>query len=339
MYRLSSIVYVLLVGAGLSAQTPHGASLTIACEDCHNTGGWEFIGEGARFAHDNVGFELKLSHLEADCKSCHSTLVFDEAESSCISCHDDMHSMSVGDDCIRCHDERNWLVDNIPELHEINGFPLLGQHRLISCSECHLSESNLRWDWIGSDCTTCHIEDYHATSAPNHIQLGFSLECVECHSPASQSWGVTESFHLFFPLEGKHDINDCAACHLGESYSNASPECVSCHEDDFFATTSPNHLALNFGTDCTMCHIGDSWGQANFNLHDDLYFPIFFGKHEGEWDTCTDCHLGGNFTSFSCIDCHEHNDQQDLTNEHDGEDDFVYESEACFFCHPTGEED
>ena len=71
---------------------------------------------------------------------------------------------------------------------------------------------------------------------------------------------------------------------------------------------------------------------------DDMFFPIYSGEHEGEWNSCTDCHTESNYSTFSCIECHEHNDQNDLTQEHRDVDDFVYESSDCFACHPTGEE-
>ena len=344
MYRLS-LIAVCFIGIQASpdfssvlAQTPHGTALTIACEDCHNTSGWDFIGEGAAFNHDEVGFDLVDGHKFVDCKKCHSTLIFEEAASDCISCHIDVHAMSVGDDCVRCHDERNWLVNNIPELHEINGFPLLGQHRLVSCTECHQSESQLRWDWVGNDCISCHLDDFVSTTEPNHQLSNFSHECAECHSPGAESWGQAETFHLFFPLEGKHEIPDCAECHLSADYTQASPECVSCHMDDYLSTNSPNHSELGYGLDCAICHTGDIWNDATFLNHDDMFFPIFSGEHDGEWDSCTDCHTEANYSTFSCIECHEHNDQNDLAQEHRDEDDFVYESTACYSCHPTGEE-
>jgi len=416
MYRLSLIVVCLMwlltysEDSSVLAQTPHGTSLSIACEDCHNTSGWEYIGEGAVFKHNDVGFDLVDGHSYVDCKKCHSSLVFEEAESDCISCHTDVHSMSVGDDCVRCHDERNWLVNNIPELHEMNGFPLLGQHKLAYCSECHKSESQLRWDWLGNDCISCHLDDFMTTISPNHQLSDFSQECADCHSPGAESWAGAENFHMFFPLEGKHDIHDCAECHLSEDYDSASPECVSCHMDDFLVTTSPNHEDLGFGTDCAKCHLGDdwepalfpdhdmfplvgkhdiqdcaachdvtdysnissecifchqddfnntdspnhvesgfneecvlchtgdTWDEASYDLHDDLFFPIFSGEHEDEWDSCNECHLGPDYSTFSCIDCHEHDNPSRLAQDHRDEDDYVYESEACYSCHPDGEE-
>jgi hypothetical protein len=41
---------------------------------------------------------------------------------------------------------------------------------------------------------------------------------------------------------------------------------------------------------------------------------------------------------FSCTDCHEHNDQADLADEHDDVKGYVFQSKACFECHPKGSE-
>jgi len=77
----------------------------------------------------------------------------------CASCHVDIHSQSVGNDCVRCHTSETWLVDNIPELHEENGFPLIGSHSNLSCVECHTSETTLRFDRVGNECISCHRDD------------------------------------------------------------------------------------------------------------------------------------------------------------------------------------
>ena len=47
-----------------------------------------------------------------------------------------------------------------------------------------------------------------------------------------------------------------------------------------------------------------------FSSHD-AYFPIYSGKHKGEWNDCVDCHIqSSNYKIFSCINCHEHNNAQ-----------------------------
>jgi len=75
---------------------------------------------------------------------------------------------------------------------------------------------------------------------------------------------------------------------------------------------------------------------ANFD-HDKDFFPIYSGEHQGEWNECSDCHIGGNLNSFSCIDCHEHNDPNDLADEHDDVNGYQYSSPACLQCHPNGD--
>lgn len=339
MQRLSFIlIFVLWVSAAF-AQNPHGEKLTIDCKACHNSGSWLYKANDTLFDHDDTGFALEGQHVSTDCNDCHNTLVFDQAENTCVSCHTDVHSMSVGDDCIRCHDASNWLVDEIPELHEQNGFPLVGQHQVVSCSDCHVSETNLRWDRIGTDCATCHLDDYTSSQNPNHMEAGFSTTCTDCHDVFANSWGA-ENFHFFFPLTGGHEIADCAACHEGTNYSAASPDCVTCHLDDFNAVTTPNHVTSGFSQDCTTCHDIAAWSPADFRAHDDEYFPIYSGKHAGEWNSCVECHTTpGNYTSFSCVDCHEHDNPTELAKEHDDIRDYVYESNACYSCHPNGDED
>jgi hypothetical protein len=112
---------------------------------------------------------------------------------------------------------------------------------------------------------------------------------------------------------------------------------VSCHESDYQNTTDPNHAAANFPLTCEVCHSTTAWEPANWN-HDQLYFPIYSGKHRNEWNTCADCHVDQtNFAVFECIFCHEHR-QSKMDDEHDGVSGYVYQSTACYNCHPNGED-
>ncbi len=475
--------FFLSFSVSLVAQTPHGEKLTMDCADCHNYSGWETLKSDMEFNHNDTEYILENSHQFIDCKSCHTTLVFDETPSQCFECHTDVHSMSVGNDCMSCHTTSNWLVDNIPELHEQNGFALVGPHANPSCVDCHLSENNLRFDRIGNDCTSCHLDEYANTQTPNHQSAGFSTDCIECHNPFALSWTSETIRHNFFPLEGGHDIQDCFQCHQQDDYSTLSADCASCHLEDHQASTNPSHTNLNFSTDCTECHDINAWSpstydhsafpllgahaellsdcnachqgsyentpntcvachQDNFNEttnpnhvnsqfstdclechneeawvpstfdhstypllgahadlisdcnichqgnyentpntcvachqddyndtnnpnhqtaqfptdclechnedtwtpstfdHDALYFPIYSGEHNGEWNQCTECHINSsNYAIFSCIDCHEHNNRADMDDEHDEVSGYVYESNACYDCHPTGDDD
>ena len=183
MQRLSFIIVLICCPFIFWGQSPHGNNLKIDCAQCHNPSGWEIDYDTIKFDHSSTDFELEGTHAIVDCKSCHAELVFENAPTDCISCHLDVHSASVGNDCMRCHTSESWLVFDIPELHEQNGFPLIGAHSNLSCVECHQMESSLIFNRLGNECIECHRGDYVMAQNPNHVVSGFSQDCVECHSP------------------------------------------------------------------------------------------------------------------------------------------------------------
>ncbi len=413
MNRLSLLIILFIGILQLHSQSPHGAELQVDCASCHSPESWAISMDTFHFNHDVTDFALEGTHLIVDCRSCHQSLIFEQAPSQCASCHSDIHATSVGNDCTRCHSTDNWIVDIIPTIHEENGFPLVGSHGTLSCVECHTSETNLRFDRIGNECINCHAESFNLTSQPNHISVGFSNNCIECHDPLSIGWETDIVNHDFFPLTLGHDIQDCTQCHLTSNYSNISPECISCHQADFQeatlpphesnnfptlctdchttmpgwtpasfeiheqiyplngahaiienncvqchadgyantpntcvgchlteynATMNPDHNSAGFPNDCAQCHSESAWMPASFD-HDGTYFPIYSGKHQAEWNNCTDCHLNtASFSSFSCVNCHEHNNQSEVDKDHDDVSGYQYQSNACFACHPNGEE-
>jgi hypothetical protein len=360
IYAWWFFILLLAISRNLSSQSPHGDNLKLDCSACHNTNGWEIplsdwnFKEGeiltrsnsdssnlkvdTLFNHYDTGFPLTGTHNQVDCRMCHASMIFEEASKNCVDCHLDVHSMTVGDDCKRCHVTNNWLVDNIPELHEENGFPLFGVHATSSCVDCHISETSLKFDRIGNDCISCHLDEYESTTNPNHKDAGFSTNCVDCHNPDNDDWNTDNILHNFFPLTEGHDIEDCKACHTTDNYGDASPECITCHTDDFENAMNPNHIQLGFNNDCAQCHtLSPGWMPANFREHDDLYFPIYSGEHKGEWDECLDCHTDPNdYSVFSCTICHK---QGETDDDHNGVTGYVYNDNACLACHPTGEED
>ena len=161
------------------AQNPHGKKFSIDCKECHTVGDWSFKSIENGFSHDSdTDFLLKGSHSTVTCTDCHQTLDFKVENPACISCHQDVHLNSVGSDCARCHNETAWQTLDIQNIHEQNGFPLVGQHQAISCENCHVSDNNLRWDRIGNDCISCHQTDFLETENPNHGEAGFSTNCI-----------------------------------------------------------------------------------------------------------------------------------------------------------------
>ncbi|MDH4298135.1 MAG: hypothetical protein OEV74_17795, partial [Cyclobacteriaceae bacterium] len=300
---MSSII-LALVGflCQTYAQSPHGDALKLDCAACHDASGWLPVRDTLHFDHNVSNFPLTGSHQLVDCKSCHTSLVFGNASTQCVDCHTDIHSMTVGNDCARCHTQQSWIVDNIPEIHEQNGFSLVGSHGSPSCVECHISETSLKFNPIGNDCINCHREDYAATNNPDHQKLGFSADCVECHDPASLGWTAGLVEHDFFPLTMGHNIADCKQCHLTENYADASPECVSCHLDNYTATTNPDHAHAGFSNNCAECHTTGGWSPSSFDHN--IVYPLI-GAHEAVANNCALCHVDGySNTPNTCVGCH-----------------------------------
>jgi hypothetical protein len=133
-----------------------------------------------------------------------------------------------------------------------------------------------------------------------------------------------------------HATPTCSDCHKG-NYSTTSPDCFSCHQTDYNATVNPNHQSLGFSTTCTQCHnTNPGWKPASYTQHDSQSFPIYSGKHRGQWNACTDCHSNtSNYAIYTCINCHEHN-KTDMDSKHRGQGGYSYTSAACFRCHPRG---
>ena len=319
-----------------SQSSPHGAGFTANCMDCHNTTGWKIDMKTLSFNHSTTKFPLIGQHQAVNCKRCHTSLEFSKAGTECVSCHTDMHNQTVGADCGRCHTPNSWIVNNITEIHQRSRFPLVGAHVTADCFACHknASASLLNFGPLGIECIDCH----QAPSPPKTDHSKFSTNCSDCHSISAFSWSGASIIHNFFPLTAGHAVNGCIQCHpVGSNYSSTSPECVSCHQSNYNGTANPNHNSIGFSTSCKDCHTTNpGWKPAEYKEHDAKSFPIYSGKHNGTWNSCSECHTNpASYVQFTCIDCHDHN-QSSMNNKHDGVNGYAWNSPACFACHPTG---
>lgn len=320
----------------------HQQLLGSDCASCHTPQSWivnDIIG-----LHANTRFPLVGPHATADCYECHLTenfLQFRPLGIECIDCHRAEYlattspnhtQVGYSTNCFDCHNMRSaeWSSDGF----EHGFFPLTGGHAIDDCSACHTSGV---YQALSPECESCHLDDYNATQNPSHTSLGLSVNCLDCHTTNPGWEPATFDIHdQFYVLEGAHAeiANECAQCHNG-TYANTPNTCFGCHESDYNNTDDPPHLASNFSTDCTLCHTQNAWEPSTFD-HDGMYFPIYSGEHRGEWNSCTDCHtVSSNYAVFSCIDCHEHN-QNDMDDEHSDVRDYVYNSINCLECHPDG---
>jgi nitrate/TMAO reductase-like tetraheme cytochrome c subunit len=328
MRILSLVIFTAFLIFGMTqTNSPHGRNFKISCSVCHSSKGWQLDKSVYSFNHDKTKLPLVGQHKEVNCKQCHQTLVFADAKTNCVDCHKDIHQATVGQECSRCHTPVSWLVNNIIEIHQTGRFPLLGAHRTADCSQCHKTESRLRFDVPGINCVDCHKETYMATTNPNHLQSGFSQDCSQCHSITSNAWAGAGFNHSMFPLVQGHSGLKCADCHKSQAYKSTSPACYSCHQAQYAGARNPDHTASNFSTTCQDCHtLNPGWKPATFKH---VNFPLTLGHAT---PTCADCHKG-NYTNLStdCYSCHLA-DFNGTTNPNHKTIGF---STACVSCHTT----
>ncbi len=340
MRRLSSLILILalLATARMFAQSnPHGASFKATCTDCHQTTGWKIDIKSLAYDHSKTNFPLTGQHLAVNCRLCHKTLEFSKAGRECSGCHTDIHNQTLGSSCDRCHTPVSWVVNDITGMHQRSRFPLVGAHVTADCYDCHVNASAtlLNFAPLGTQCIDCHQKDYNSTTNPSHVAGNYSKNCTDCHNMTAYSWNGASINHNFFPLTLGHSISDCKTCHKTPDYSGTSPVCISCHQPDYNNANNPSHTSGNFPTDCMVCHTTNpGWQPVTFRDHDARYFPIYSGKHAGEWNQCSECHPNpAQYGQFTCISCHH---QGEMTSGHEGVQGYVFSDPACLACHPTG---
>ncbi|HKI77638.1 MAG TPA: hypothetical protein VKA26_03770 [Ignavibacteriaceae bacterium] len=291
------------------------------CSSCHTINGWR----PANFDHNITAFPLTGAHVNTNCNSCH-TNGFTGTPTDCYSCHKsnydnttDPNHVSSGfpTDCKQCHTTSVWKPANFD--HNATAFPLTGKHTTVSCQQCHANGYN----GTPTDCYSCHKSNYDNTTDPNHASSGFPTDCKQCHTTSAWSPANFDHSSTAFPLTGRHTTVSCNNCHLS-GYAGTPTDCYSCHKSKYDNTSDPNHSAANFPTDCVQCHTTNGWTPASFD-HDNQYFPIYSGRHNNRWNSCSDCHTNqNNFASHTCnAVCHK--------NDH-------HQNEDCFRCHPRGNE-
>ena len=322
----------------------HRGEFGTDCERCHTTRSFIDPAGMARM-HQATRFPLAGAHAALECRRCHEgaaagQLAFVGIAAECQGCHlEDYRRTSLPAhaaagfplECASCHTTLTWSPARFD--HSATDFALTGAHRALACQSCH---GDNVWDGKPTACVSCHLSDYNGTTNPAHAAGGFSTDCVTCHGTASWSGAAFDHSATGFALTGAHRTAGCLSCHGDGVYAGKPTACVSCHQAEYDATTNPSHAALAFSTDCAACHTTSGWGGARFD-HDTSFFPIYSGRHAGLWTTCATCHtLPTNYAVFTCLSCHPHDDQPKTDGAHVGRTGYVYESQACYSCHPRG---
>ncbi len=327
----------------------HRGQLGQQCGTCHTSAGWKPRDPIAR--HAATRFPLTGKHTTTDCRSCHASQQegeFAGVSTECVTCHVNIYqrtsnpphvSAGLGTDCMSCHTTGSWTpaIAN----HGLFGFTLDGAHKSVTCTDCHIGNN---YALASSTCVACHQAAYDQSSNPPHASGGFPVTCEQCHT-TRPGWRPARFDHnaTSFALTGAHKSieNQCNKCHES-GFQNTPTDCYDCHSKDYTAAVDPPHVNA-FPTTCTDCHGTSSWVPSTFDHQSS--FPIYSGSHKGKWTGCmtsgdgSGCHnLPSDFKEFSCIHCHDHS-QSRMDHKHDEREDYVYESHACFECHPTGKGD
>ncbi|MEI6748088.1 MAG: hypothetical protein WCM93_02900 [Bacteroidota bacterium] len=311
------------------------AQFPTTCADCHTQTAWK----PASFDHDGQFFPIYSGKHNGQwnaCADCHTNPSNFTIFTCTTSCHPQASTNNehqgvggyqyVSAACLACHP--NGAANGFD--HAAAGFPLTGGHSTVACTSCHAS------GYIGTSpvCAGCHTTNYNQTTNPNHTAIGISNSCSTCHT-LNPGWSPATfpTHNNYYVLAGAHISKPCADCHNG-NYNSIPNTCAGCHQTNYNQTTNPNHAAAQFPTTCADCHTQSAWTPATFN-HDGLYFPIYSGKHNGNWNSCADCHTNpSNYAVYTCTTaCHP---QSTMNNEHQGVGGYQYISSACLACHPTG---
>jgi hypothetical protein len=168
------------------------------------------------------------------------------------------------------------------------------------CTTCH---SHNVYAGMGSQCVTCHLAAYQATTNPNHVTAGFPTACETCHKVSDASWSQGHFDHAsVFPLLGVHAARPCASCHANGIYHGTPRDCVGCHRQVYQSAQNPNHIAAAFSTACETCHHADdpTWGQGRY-AH--TTWPLL-GAHVAP--DCSTCHSHNVYAGMgsACVSCH-----------------------------------
>lgn len=337
----ATVLVALLFGAtAVSAQaptrSPHEQLPTeLSCTACHTSDAWSPLRVDLEFDHfAETGFSLDGQHGEASCVACHEDLTFAEIGSrqdDCGSCHLDVHLGTPTRPCVACHTTDSFRQLPLGVVHPAD-FPLEGAHLQITCEGCHTDDLGGAFSPPERECTSCHLGDYLSVPLVDHQALGFSTNCIECHSTLDFRDVPFDHFTFSggFDLRGEHAGLECTACHSGPGGNvpgspTGTDDCVACHLPDY----QEEHGGSGYPTDCLACHAESTWDGAVFDHLTVSGFELLTPHTSLD---CVFCHVGSTSeTLFSpsgpgdCYACH----LDDYQAEHGG----TGFSTDCTACH------
>lgn len=227
------------------------------CETCHTVA--DFHRSKFTIAmHRDTRFPLEGGHAVVPCIECHKAkggtgteakLNFHFDDQSCTACHTDPHHGEFNErmaergtngkplGCEACHNVRSW-VDAKGFDHSKTQFALVGAHRAVTCSSCHVVPAGATaavFKGTPKECQDCHADVHDGQFAKDS-----KTRCTDCHN--NERWAPSTFDHdkrTSLPLTGGHANVPCDSCHkqsrmVGDEpviiYRLAPSKCADCHE-------------------------------------------------------------------------------------------------------------
>ena len=239
---------------------PHRASgIGTDCVSCHSVSALTW---GGRFDHTQTGFALVGAHATVPCVGCHEGKNYTGLSDQCASCHLQAYNATTNPahatsgfptTCEDCHGSAAW----VPSGFKHTSFPLTGAHATVQCTGCH---SGGTYTGLSEQCSSCHLQQYNATTNPAHATSGFPTTCESCHGTAT--WVPSTFQHdSFFPISAGSTHrpgrwNACSDCHTSAG-SMQQFSCLNCHEHAQ-TNVDPRHTGVSGyryeSQACYSCH-------------------------------------------------------------------------------------
>ena len=185
---------------------------------------------------------------------------------------------------------------------------------------------------LDTDCFACHVA-FTGVASP---------KCASGHKPADIGRLTVSGAPVAKPLTSVafHQeliSQDCVACHSDHAgvkryhfkgffdhsllKKQTSERCQACHK----APADALHQQIT--GNCSQCHTQQKWTPANF-AHDN-----YFALDRDHSATCVTCHVGNDYSRYTCYGCHEHT-QTNIRREHVEEG--IRQFNNCVECHRSG---
>ena len=186
---------------------------------------------------------------------------------------------------------------------------------------------------LETDCFACH----------SPLRGSRPERCIECHKPAEIGLVTTKGIAIdneqkLVPFHQDLIETDCVACHSDHKGVQAfrpigrfshdllqagiGERCSGCHRGP------GDSLHRQIDGNCAQCHDQQAWTPATFD-HDQLF--LLDRDHQA---TCQTCHVGNDYSRYTCYGCHEHS-RSGIREEHVEEG--IYQYENCVECHRSGD--